>query len=331
MSKRKLYWGKTTLSFLVVLFTMPLGHALMKIMEETMEPGLMHICAFIMGAVGLALVITGVFVNGDTKQTLCGLFGGLLFWTGWVEFLYVYYASRFGVHYDLLGNGVVQSVTEYVNGIGVSHEMYFNGVNINELPSEEVKLLRGSKPEYLIMPTSFGFWIMLAVLYLFGSKTGCHAMNWLQKVFFGKKRQTIVPHNMSRHTAITTFLELNMIMWTMYLVLMFVYDPVFLGDSHPVTIALAVVCLVGSIFMFRYQLKLGSWGPNIRMGIATVLIFWTSVEVFSRNGILKEFWVEPQSYATEMITILICFIVLTTFLVIKAIRKKRNTISDQEK
>lgn len=34
------------------------------------------------------MVITGVFAKGDTQQTLWGLFGGLLFWTGWIEFIY---------------------------------------------------------------------------------------------------------------------------------------------------------------------------------------------------------------------------------------------------
>ena len=32
--EQKKYWGKTVASFFLVLFTMPLGHALMKIMES---------------------------------------------------------------------------------------------------------------------------------------------------------------------------------------------------------------------------------------------------------------------------------------------------------
>ena len=89
-----------------------------------------------MGAVGLAIVIWGVFVKGDTKQTLFGLFGGLLFWTGWVEFMYGYFAARFGVHYDLVGSGIVQTTTEYINGI-----------NVNDIPAAELKAMRGSRPE----------------------------------------------------------------------------------------------------------------------------------------------------------------------------------------
>lgn len=99
------YWGKTIASFMLVLFTMPLGHALMRVMEDTMSVTALHYSAFAMGAVGLAIVIWGVFVKGDVKQTFFGLFGGLLFWTGWVEFLFGYFAARFGCPRPFLRDG----------------------------------------------------------------------------------------------------------------------------------------------------------------------------------------------------------------------------------
>lgn len=321
---QKRYWGKTVASFFLVLFTMPLGHALMKVMETTMTASVLHYSAFAMGAVGLAMVIVGVFVKGDTKQTLWGLFGGLLFWTGWVEFLFAYYAARYGVHYDLVGSGIVTTTTEYLNGIGVSHQTLINGVDIKDIPVAELKAMTGSRPEYLIMPATFGIWMMFMVIYIFNTRTGCHAYNWLQKVFFRGKRDEIVPRSMSHHASITTFLELNVMMWTLYLALMFMYDPVFLGDSHPVTLIVAVGCLVGSVFMFRYQLKLGAWGANIRMAVSTVIIFWTFIEVFARNNLLSEFWVDPMNHKVEMFTILACFVALAAFVTVRAVRNRRN-------
>ena len=108
LKKRNVFIGIT--SFLIVLFTMPLGHALMILMEHLMEPVTMHYATFFMGLIGLIMVITGVFAKGDTQQTLWGLFGGLLFWTGWIEFIYVYYAHRFGVQ-PLIVDGEVVHVT----------------------------------------------------------------------------------------------------------------------------------------------------------------------------------------------------------------------------
>lgn len=88
------------------------------------------------------------------------------------------------------------------------------------------------------------------------------------------------------------------------------------------SIAIAIGCLIGSIFMFKYELKLGAWGPNIRMAISTVIIFWTTIEVFARNGLFTEFWVDPLGHVPEMVSILVTFLVLGAFLIIRSRRKK---------
>ena len=284
--KTKNTW-KTIASFLMVLFTMPLGHALMILMEHLLSPTMLHYTAFGMGALGILMVIIGVFANGDTKQTLWGLFGGLLFWTGWVEFLFMYYAHRYGV------------LPEIVNGEVVT------------------------KPEYLILSATFGFWTMFMMLYLFSVRTGCNFLNWCQKVFFGNRRETIVARPMTRHTSIVTFMELNMILWTSYLLLMFCYDNHFLGDHHPVTFLIGIGCLIGSVFMFIRQLKLSSWGANIRMSIATVIVFWTPVEILGRINFFSEIWTDPLNHITEMVTVLTAFIALAVYLWYVAFKRKR--------
>ena len=91
-SSSQWYVKQTLVAFLLVLFAMPLGHAAMILMEKLMSEGSVHVAGFLLGLLGFVLVIIGVFARGDTRQTLWGLFGGLLFWTGWVEFLFMYYA-----------------------------------------------------------------------------------------------------------------------------------------------------------------------------------------------------------------------------------------------
>ena len=285
-NKRTLYWGKSITSFLLVLFTMPLGHALMIIMEKTMTPVALHYSAFSMGFVGLLMVICGVFAKGDTKQTLWGLFGGLLFWTGWVEFLFKYFADRFGVQ-PLIENGVVVT-----------------------------------KPEYLIMPASFGFFMMFVVLYLFSIRSGCNFFNWLQRHLFGSRRDIIVARPITHHASIVTFEELNCILWASYLLLMFLYDNEFVGDHHPLTMAVGAFCLAGSVLIFRKQLHLPAWGANIRMAIPTVIVFWTPVEILGRLNFFKEIWIQPMEHATEMIAILVAFICVAAYLGFSASRKK---------
>jgi hypothetical protein len=287
--KTKRYWGKAIISFLVVLFTMPLGHALMILMEHCLPPVGIHYAAFAMGFVGLVMAIIGVFAKGDTRQTLWGLFGGLLFWTGWVEFIYVYYATRFGVKplLDAAGNIV-------------------------------------TRPEYLIMPSSFGFWVMFMMLYIFSAKTGCDFIEWLQKVFFRNNQVRVTLHPMTRHTSIVTFMELNAVLWTCYLLLLFCYDDNFLGDHHPVTVAVAIGSLIASFFMFKRMLKISTWGYSIRFAIATVIVFWNAVEIIGRWDWFTEIWIHPLQYVSEMVTILVVFVIFAGILIYNANRKKKN-------
>ena len=287
MMKHTYYWGKTIASFLLVLFTMPLGHALMMIMDRTMSPVAVHYAGFLIGLVGFIIVIAGVFVKGDTKQTLFGLFGGLFFWTGWVEFLFQYYATRYGTQ------------PEVVNGVVVT------------------------RPEYLIMPATFGLWMMVMTLYIFCTRTGCNFINWWQCRLFGKRRTEIAARPMTRHVSIVTFMELNMILWTSYLALMFCYDPRFIGDHSPITFLVGFGCLVGSVFMFRRELLLATWGANIRMAIATVIVFWTPVEILGRVNFFKEIWIEPEKYTAQMLCILFAFLILLGYIIIVARKKKR--------
>lgn len=253
-----------------------------------MSEGTMHVAGFMLGLVGLIMVIAGVFVKGDTRQTLWGLFGGLLFWTGWVEFLFLYYARRYGVPPEIENNVVV------------------------------------TKPEYLIMPASFGMWMMTMVMYVFSTKNGCDFITWIQKVCFRDKRKVIVTQPMTRHTSIVTFMEINMMLWAFYLLLMFCYDKRFLGDHHPVTFLVGLSCFIGSVFMFKRELKLAAWGSNIRMAIATVIIFWTPVEILGRINFFREFWVEPEKYSLQMIAILVVFLGLGVYLWKKGASKRKK-------
>lgn len=295
---RDIYVWKTLGACLIVLMLMPLGHALVILMEHALSPAALHYSAFAMGFVGLAVTLAGVFVKGDTRQTCFGLAGSMLFWMGWVEFLLAYYAERYGVHCDLVGSGVVQTVTQYVDGMAVNRSFTIDGTPLEAFSRQEIKALRGSRPEYLIMPATFGMWMMCVVICAFCTRHGCAFMNWLQRRCGAKNLVELRP--MAHHSSIIVFMEWNVLMWGLYLLLMFCYDPVFLGDRHPVTYAVAVACLIASVLLFKRQLHIASWGDSIRMALVAVLVFWTFVEVMARNGFFKEAWVDPVNHVWEM-------------------------------
>ncbi len=174
------------IAFLIVLLTMPLGHALMIVMEKTFGHEHLFQVALGLGFVGFLLLLWGMLVKKALPATLLGLFSGLLVWTGWVEFSFVYYSHRFGVE-PLMEQGEVVT-----------------------------------KPEYLIMPSSVGFWAIIMIYYFFGTKTGCTFFTWIQKRLKMTSLQELKPT--TRNVAITTFMEINMLLWTFYLLLLFVYD-----------------------------------------------------------------------------------------------------------
>jgi hypothetical protein len=121
-----------------------------------------------------------------------------------------------------------------------------------------------------------------------------------------------------RNSSIVTFMEWNVMMWGIYLLLMFCYDPVFLGQDHPVTIILALVSFVSSILMLKKELHIAAWGRNIRYALATVIVFWTFVEIMARNGFFNEIWVDPMNHIREMTIILAVFIIVVVFTIISS-------------
>lgn len=275
MTKKSIFRGIA--SFVIVLLCMPLGHALMIVMEHLMTPKAVNYSALAMAVIGVLIVFFGRKAKSDTGSTIAGLIGGLLFWTGAVEFCFVYFAHRYGV-LPLIENGEVVT-----------------------------------KPEYLIMPSSIGFFVMIMLFYMTSVPTACPFLN-----FFSRKKEGMV----RRNSALVTFMELNMIMWASYLVLLLCYDDHILGDHHPVTLTLAFGCLAGSIFMFKDLLKCRSWGKALRQAIATVVVFWTFVEVMGRLDFLKEIWVEPFSHIAEMLWIAVAFVVVTIAAILISRRKR---------
>lgn len=111
------------MSIAVTLAAMPLTHILARMLKDGTTGVEQFYAGMGMGVFGLGLVIAGVFIKGDARQSLLGLFGGMFYWMGAIDFLFMYYAERFGT----------QAQLDPVTGEIVS------------------------RPEYLILPATFGF------------------------------------------------------------------------------------------------------------------------------------------------------------------------------
>ncbi len=274
------------LAFIIVLFTMPLGHAVMILIEKIFGLSGQFPGATVLGIIGAVLLWIGARNKDETPATWYGLFGGLLLWTGWVEFSFVWSAQHLGIA-PLLENGEIVT-----------------------------------KPEYLLMPSSMGLLLACMLYFLFNGQTRCHFFSWVQRKL--KLNIPRIPTGKQRNFAIITAMETIFILWFFYLVLLLIYDNSLLGDRHPVTYVVFASSLIWSLYLFIRLIKFRKIAAAVRYAIPTVIIFWNAVEILGRWDFFKEIWVEPLEYALEMGIILIAFIVVTVLTILTP--KEQKTV-----
>jgi len=271
------------LAFLVVLLLMPLGHTLM-ILVEKLFADLMFFNAFLVGLLGLGLLLIGVRQNKNkATATVLGLLAGVLVWTGWIEFSFVWVAQKLDVAPFMEGGEVA------------------------------------TKPEYLVMMSSLGLLCTFMLLFLF-AKNRCQFFNWFQRRL-KLKAFLKMSDGFEKPLAITTFIELVMIIWTFYIVLLLVYDPDIAGDSHPLTYVVAFGSLFWSLYLFLKLVRIRKFDYAVRYAIPTVVIFWNFVEVLGRWDLFKEIWVHPFEHSLE---VGIIFGLLLLFIALYILDVKKN-------
>ncbi len=275
------------LAFVIILLTMPLGHVLMILTEHIFGEVYVYTAAFILGIIGVVLLIFGMKSENETEATFLGLFAGILIWTGWIEFSFVFFANHVGVQ-PLIENGEVVT-----------------------------------KPEYLILPSSIGFLAFIFIYFLFSQRTQCIFFKWLQRNlklnFINRK-----PAEKDRPLALITATEIITIMWIFYIVLMLIYDNAIFGDYHPVTYVFAFGALLWSMYLFIKLIKINKMDYAIRYGIPVVIIFWNFVEILGRWDIYNEIWVKPLEYKMEITLILFVLILLGAILFYESKNKKQT-------
>lgn len=274
-------------SFFIVLFFMPIGHALMVLTDVLLQEHKL-VGAFAIGLLGCILLF--VSINRELKAataTLFGLLAGVLVWTGWIEFSFVWIAEKLSTP-ALIENGVVVT-----------------------------------KPEYLLMPSSLGLLGAFSLFYLFTSSK-CQFFNWFQKHLHIKKH--IKQKERGKPLAMITFIETIMILWTFYLVLLFVYDEGIFGDQHPVTYLVAFGSLAWSGYLSPKLLRIQKFDYAIRYAIPTVIIFWNFVEILGRWNLFKEIWIHPLEHWVELLCIAAVLLGFIGYYIIKTQATKERKL-----
>ncbi len=266
------------LAFLIVLLLMPLGHTLMVLNERLIHAN-KFTGALVIGALGAGLLAWGIRIGAKAAYaTLLGLIAGVLVWTGWVEFSFVWIAEKLSVA-PMIENGRVTT-----------------------------------RPEYLVMMSSLGLLGSIMLMFLFGA-TRCTFFRWFQKRM--GHRQAVkdsTPLEAPRPLAVIAFIETVMIIWTFYIVLLLIYDPAIAGDRHPLAYLVAFGSLFWSAHLFLRLIRIKAFDHAVRYAIPTVVIFWNFVEITGRWDLFKEIWVHPADHWLEnsiILVLLLAFVVFT--------------------
>ena len=261
------------LAFLVVLFIMPIGHAVMVLIEILFGKEYQYVAAVALGLIGVVFLFLGTKQEKETTATWMGFFAGILLWTGWVEFSYVYFAHHLAIA-PLMEKGKVIT-----------------------------------KPEYLLMPSTIGLLFATFLYFFFNKETRCHFIKWFHRHL--KLNLGAPTSSKNRNYAGITAMETIYIFWLFYVLLLIAYDPRLLGDRHPVTYAIFFGSLLWSLYLFVRLIKISKMPHAVRYAIPTVVIFWNSVEILARWGFFKEIWIHPGEYKLELSLIFAAFVGMT--------------------
>ncbi len=276
-------------SFLLVLLLMPIGHAIM-VLNEHLLMEYKYQGAIAMGFAGIILLIWGIKKNSKpTLATILGFLGGVLVWTGWVEFSFMWIAEK----------------------NNVSHLMVDNEI--------------ATKREYLVMMSSLGLLCTFYFFYLF-TRSNCTFYIWQQK-YLGFREDIKTQVGFKKPFAVSTFIETIMIIWTFYVVLLLVYDEQIAGDRHIATYIVGFGSLLWSLYLISKLVRIQSFDYAIRYAVPTVIIFWNFVEILGRWDLFKEIWVHPMEYKWEVsIFFIILAIILYIFIKNPKFSRKNNRV-----
>ncbi|MDP7005525.1 MAG: hypothetical protein QF718_04880 [Phycisphaerales bacterium] len=84
------------LAFIIIFMLMPIGHALMVVLNNLM-PDHLVLGASLLFSLGLVLLVVTRFTSSSSWQSLLGALAGVLLWTGGVEYGFLYAANDLSI------------------------------------------------------------------------------------------------------------------------------------------------------------------------------------------------------------------------------------------
>ena len=203
---------------------------------------------------GLLLWLTSRF-KGDAAQSILGIFGGNLLWTGGVEYGLTIGARSLGVGKTV---GVVNGHLVAVYG------------------------------EYVLLKHTWGVLALVMVYLLFLESSRCPVFLWWRKNV-PTMRGEVVTGRIDNYGPRSAF-QYATTVWGFYLLLLWAYDEQVFGVYSFVTKGIMLLCIAGSIYCVRRLHQQTGWGAAVRYAVGAMVVAWTPIEIAGKWGLLRQPW-----------------------------------------
>ena len=258
------------LAFATVLLWTPLAHTLAMLQSGQFSDGASYLVSFVVGLIGWILVWKG-FKVADLPATILGFMGGGLIWLGWME-----------GSFDFMGH--------WMN----PPKLMFMGV---ELFTANLLVLQASAV------------ILVAMLIWLGSNkdTHCRMFMWFHRNFklTPARRTPGYKRQFSRIVA----LEVIMINWFFYVLILWLFDPRVLGPFHPASIAVVCAIQLWGLWLFFFRmLPFTRPAAALRYAVPCANVLWFGVEAGSAWQLYREPWIYPFEFPLTNVIILLAFL-----------------------
>lgn len=234
---------------------------------------------------GLFLIWTTSRIKSNAAQSIVGIFGGNLLWTGGIEYGLTLASRSMGIG----------------KTIGV-----FDGQ------------LYARYGEYVLLKHTWGPLALITAYLMFLESSRCPVFLFMRKNV-PTMRGPIVSGRIGNYGPRSAF-QYSTTVWAFYLLLLWAYDESVFGVYSLTTKGILFASVAGSIYcVWRLHQQRG-WGPAVRYAVAAMCVVWTPIEIFAKWGVLREPWL-----LLEPTTAIIFFggLALGTWALVRAQRKTK--------
>lgn len=208
-----------------------------------------------LSALGMVLIWLTSRIESDAAQSILGIFGGNLLWTGAIEYGLVIASRSFGIGKTV---GVVDGQLVAVYG------------------------------EYVLLKHTWGALALVLAYLLFLESSRCPVSLWWRKRV-PTMRGPAVSGRIYNYGPRSAF-QYTTTVWFFYLMLLWAYDEQVFGVFSLATKGILFAAVAGSLYYVWKLHHQTGWGPAVRYAVGAMIVVWTPIEILGKWGVMRQPW-----------------------------------------